>query len=95
MRSIFVNRGKPIKLQAGQGMTEYIIILALIAVAAIGVYMYFGRTIRAQTGGIANEVAGQNAQTQINNAKAAAKDAAKESTQTSKGMGNYNNKGNN
>jgi len=30
------------RTQLGQGMTEYIIIVALIAVAAIGVYSYFG-----------------------------------------------------
>jgi len=30
--------------QAGQGMTEYLIVVALIAVAAIGVYSLFGQT---------------------------------------------------
>jgi Flp pilus assembly pilin Flp len=49
--------------QAGQGMTEYIIIVALIAVAAIGVYSYFGGTIRAQTAGMAAELAGESAAT--------------------------------
>ncbi len=34
---------------AGQGMTEYIIIVALIAVAAIGVYTAFGDIVRGQT----------------------------------------------
>ena len=32
----------------GQGMTEYIIIVALIAIAAIGVYTAFGKTLRGQ-----------------------------------------------
>ena len=35
--------------QLGQGMTEYIIIVALIAIAAIGVYSFFGQTTRQQT----------------------------------------------
>lgn len=35
--------------QLGQGMTEYIIIVALIAVAAIGVYKAFGQMVRGQT----------------------------------------------
>lgn len=35
--------------QAGQGMTEYIIIVALIAIAAIGVYTAFGDIVRGQT----------------------------------------------
>ena len=44
------------KFQKGQGMTEYIIIVALIAVAAIAVYQFFGQTIRSQTSAIASEV---------------------------------------
>ena len=40
-------------------MTEYIIIVALIAVAAIAVYQFFGQTIRSQMSAIANEVGGQ------------------------------------
>jgi len=46
--------------QRGQGMTEYLIITALIAVAAIGVYRLFGDTIRNQVAGMAMEVSGQN-----------------------------------
>jgi type IV pilus assembly protein PilA len=44
--------------QRGQGMTEYIIIVALIAIAAIGVYTAFGGIVRGQTGVIASELAG-------------------------------------
>lgn len=46
---------------AGQGMTEYIIIVALIAVAAIGVYSLFGKSIRNQVAGLAMEITGQSA----------------------------------
>jgi len=42
----------------GQGMTEYIIIVALIAVAAIGVYNLFGSTIRNQTASMAAALGG-------------------------------------
>ena len=45
--------------QLGQGMTEYIIIVALIAVAAIGVYQAFGDVIRGQTSIAASSLAGQ------------------------------------
>lgn len=76
--------------QRGQGMTEYIIIVALIAVAAIGVYQFFGQTIRNQTAGIANEVAGQNAAAQISAAQAAANGATAEGA-AAKGLANYNN----
>jgi Flp pilus assembly pilin Flp len=44
----------------GQGMTEYIIIVALIAVAAIGVYSMFGETVKKQTGSMAAALAGDN-----------------------------------
>ena len=44
--------------QLGQGMTEYIIIVALIAIAAIAVYTVFGDVIRQQVGGMAAELAG-------------------------------------
>ena len=47
------------RLQRGQGMTEYIIIVALIAVAAVGVYNYFGKTVRSQTAAMAQGLAGE------------------------------------
>ncbi|MDN2696700.1 pilus assembly protein [Janthinobacterium sp. SUN073] len=65
---------KSMRQQLGQGMTEYIVIVALIAVAAIGVYQLFGATIRNQTAGIAMEVSGKNG--------TAAKDTAKNSLST-------------
>ena len=49
----------------GQGMTEYIVIVALVAVAAIAVYQLFGQTIRSQTSGIALELSGQSAKDAI------------------------------
>lgn len=58
--------------QLGQGMTEYIIIVALIAVAAIGTFKMFGQTIRNQVAGLAQEVSGQSGE----NAKEAAQSAA-------------------
>lgn len=45
--------------QFGQGMTEYIIIVALIAIAAIAIYGLFGDTIRGQMGIMTEELAGQ------------------------------------
>jgi len=76
--------------QHGQGMTEYIIIVALIAVAAIGVFQFFGQTVRNQAAGIANEVAGQTAQTAITAAQGSAGRATTEGT-TSKGLSTYQN----
>ena len=45
--------------QLGQGMTEYIIIVALIAIAAIAIYGLFGDTIRGQMGAMTEELAGE------------------------------------
>ena len=45
---------------AGQGMTEYIIVVALVAVAAIAVYQYFGQVVRAQVAAMAHELSGED-----------------------------------
>ncbi|MBD8541244.1 pilus assembly protein [Oxalobacteraceae sp. CFBP 8755] len=75
--------------QSGQGMMEYIIIVALIAVAAIGVYSALGRTVRVQTAGMAQEVAGKTASTA--NATDAANAAGGRANDPQKvGMGQYN-----
>lgn len=74
--------------QTGQGMTEYIIVVALIAVAAIGVYTLFGQTIRNQTAGLALEVSGQTASTAIGNAQTNA-NTASTNANTRKGLDNY------
>ncbi|SIT45758.1 conserved hypothetical protein [Paraburkholderia ribeironis] len=80
--------------QLGQGMTEYIIIVALIAVSAIGVYSLFGQTLRNQTAGLAIEMSGQNAQGNIDNAKSNANTATTNADKT-KNMGTYNDSNNN
>ncbi|MES2320142.1 MAG: hypothetical protein V4631_21910 [Pseudomonadota bacterium] len=49
--------------QLGQGMTEYIIIVALIAIAAIGVYKAFGGVVRGQTSAAASALGGNAATT--------------------------------
>ncbi|MFO1197162.1 MAG: pilus assembly protein [Burkholderiaceae bacterium] len=75
--------------QAGQGMTEYIVIVALIAVAAIGIYTLFGQTLRNQTAGLALEVSGQDAAASIGNAQTNAS-TAQTNANVRKGLDNYN-----
>lgn len=75
--------------QFGQGMMEYVIIVALIAVAAIGVYSMFGKTVRNQTAGLSKEIAGADSATQITAAEGSATEAATRGD-TKKGMGEYN-----
>ena len=74
--------------QLGQGMTEYIIIVALIAIAAIGVYSYFGQTIKGQTAGMAAEMAGKSAATGQATAAGAATKAETSAAKTSN-LGTY------
>lgn len=74
--------------QLGQGMTEYIIIVALIAVAAIAVSQLFGATIRNQIAGIAMEVSGKDGSAAITKAGAAAT-KAKDDAETDKGLATY------
>ncbi|MFT5533076.1 MAG: Flp pilus assembly pilin Flp [Burkholderiaceae bacterium] len=74
----------------GQGMTEYIVIVALVAVAAIAVYQFFGQTIRHQTAGIAQELSGNSATTAIGKAKDSA-DATSAEGDRKKGLSAYDN----
>ncbi len=75
----------------GQGMTEYIIIVALIAIAAIAVVSLFGGTVRSQVAGMAQEMSGTAATAQIQNAKTAAQTAANVANDTASKttLGNY------
>jgi Flp pilus assembly pilin Flp len=73
----------------GQGMMEYIVIVALIAVAAIGVYSAFGQTVRNQSAGLAKELSGNAADTKLSTDSA--NSAAGRANDPSKtGMGQYN-----
>ena len=58
--SALAQHGSRHHTQRGQGMTEYIIIVAMIAVAAIAVYQDFGQTVRNQTAAIAQELSGKD-----------------------------------
>jgi len=70
--------------QLGQGMTEYIIIVALIAIAAIAVYSIFGDVVREQVGGMAQELSGTDSTQDAGAAAASADQAA-----TAAGLGDY------
>lgn len=72
--------------QLGQGMTEYIIIVALIAIAAIAAYGFFGDTLRSQVGGMASELSSAKGTASITAAKGAVGEKA------AAGLSNYANK---
>ena len=44
--------------QLGQGMTEYIIIIALIAIAGIGAFTFFGDGLKQTVGTVTEELTG-------------------------------------
>ncbi|HUA79451.1 MAG TPA: pilus assembly protein [Dyella sp.] len=68
--------------QRGQGMTEYIIITALIAIAAIAAVSYFGATVRSQVGAMGQELGGTDATSTINHAKTEGNSAAAKGVET-------------
>ncbi|HEY6912751.1 MAG TPA: hypothetical protein VI356_25445 [Myxococcales bacterium] len=71
--------------QSGQGMSEYLIIVALIAVAAIGVTSVFGRSIRELFAGTVDSLNGGQGEHTI--VKASVKDKGL------KDFGKYSNTG--
>lgn len=75
-----------IRSEKGQGMTEYIIIVALIAIAAIGVITVFGNNLRNLFANSANALAGnENANAQgTSNMKAKRKSLANFGSNNSK-----------
>lgn len=76
--------------QLGQGMTEYIIIVALIAIAAITVFAFFGDVVRNQVAGMASELSGTKATENIGAAQEASSEARVDA-QYEKGMNDYDN----
>ncbi len=64
--------------QKGQGMTEYIIIVALIAIAAIGVYTAFGKTVRGQMAVTAQALGGNSTEEARAETEVAGEDAVEQ-----------------
>ena len=65
---------KGIKAKKGQGLTEYGIILVLVAVAAIGIFAMFGGTIRTKISQVTSAVSGD--ETSYTSTEKAAKTAS-------------------
>jgi Flp pilus assembly pilin Flp len=79
---------KHCRSQSGQGMTEYIIIVALVAIAAIGVYTAFGKTLRGQMAVTAQSLAGNTASDARSESNEAGEDAVTQA-QRSVQLDNY------
>ncbi|MES2935061.1 MAG: hypothetical protein V4805_16405 [Pseudomonadota bacterium] len=74
--------------QRGQGMVEYIIIVALIAIAGIAAFGYFGQTVKHQVAGMAAELSGGSGTAEVANAVTTAQSAATVAATKNK-MGTY------
>lgn len=61
--------------QTGQGMSEYLIITALIAIAGIGVVGFLGDSINNQMASMSQEIAGQDGSAATGKAKTAGSSA--------------------
>lgn len=70
------------KRKQGQGMTEYIIIVGLIALSAIVIVALFGKQIKAQFSGMTTALSGKTAE--VTSHEAAATKEAETENQLSK-----------
>ena len=75
--------------QRGQGMSEYIIITALVAVAGIGLFAAFGDTLQSQMASMSMEMSGQSGSQDIQNAQSSANTAQTRAAQADS-LANYN-----
>ena len=75
--------------QRGQGMSEYIIITALVAVAGIGLFAAFGDTLQSQMASMSMEMSGRSGSTNIQAAQASAATAQTRAAQVDS-LANYN-----
>lgn len=57
------SHARAMSLQWGQGMTEYIVIVALIALAAVAATGFFGARVQAQFVAMGNEISGEQGET--------------------------------
>lgn len=53
-----------LKCRRGQGMSEYIIMVGLVAVAAIGIYTAFGDQVRSAMNAIGTQLSGDESASQ-------------------------------
>lgn len=77
-----------IKKTRGQGMTEYLVVLALIAVAAITAFGLFGGAARNQLSAVTAEISGGDGTLRTGEAVTQAGDAADDADEN-RGMGEF------
>lgn len=82
------------KSQKGQGMTEYLIMVGVIAIGALGVFGLVGEIVEENVAGVATELTGQDAAARVTAAGTAVTNATTLATATGQNtLGNYNAQG--
>jgi hypothetical protein len=69
MNMMRMQRIRRLGRQLGQGMTEYIIIVAVIGIASIVVYTLFGDVLRNQTAAASMALSGESGDSQMSSAR--------------------------
>lgn len=75
---------------AGQGLTEYLIIIAMVAVAGIGAASFFGDSVKASFLALGSELTGGEEVDMVAETSVS-RDKAKRDTNTQTTLGNYRN----
>jgi Flp pilus assembly pilin Flp len=90
MSARFIAKGVCMKVfigsQRGQGLTEYAVVLSLVAVAAIAATAFFGGAVKARIAALAAAVAGDTQQS-VSNANKTAVKAARNANEASQKVG--------
>lgn len=81
-------RQRPLHRQAGQGMAEYIIIVALVAVAGLATWELVGSSIGQSAAGVASAIAGTDASEIRGTAQTTARAASTQAGET-ENLSNY------
>lgn len=84
---------RKMKQQRGQGMTEYIAIVALVGLGSLAAFSFFGQSIRSQTAQMSDQIAGNQIVTGQTDAVAAAASATAQAT-SKIDLGTYQTHGN-
>ena len=68
MKRIGLRNFRRFARQLGQGMTEYIIIVAVIGIASIAIYILYGDVLRNQTAAAGVALSGHSGEAQMSSA---------------------------
>ena len=77
------------KSQKGQGMTEYLIMVGVIAIGALGVFGYMGEALEEQVVGVSAEISGQDGTDNRDNAVDAVANANTLTADDQNNLSNY------